>query len=561
MNNFVEYLDQFNVLSPNHSKIYDEYTQNTDTYRFSIPTRVEHYLTEVLLQNPRSIIMTGNAGDGKTRLCRSIYENLTNSQLDSWPREGIIDVNYEGGKVRIVKDLSELTESVIYEELMRLQGIISANHTERVYYLIAANEGKLTKFLSQYPELNSLAKAVSDRFMDHLHNDASLHLVNLQDVTSSLYAERIFEEWNKEQYWTSCNSCRLQAKCIIAFNHRKLSKPDVRSKLIEQYRLLDLLGTHVTMREILIHASYTITGGLTCSDIKQADYSVIEKQAEHAYYNNFYGTDMPDVSAGEMGAVRYLKRLNPGELSISSIDDFLLNGDISGDDAIVSQHGKLFEEDIDLLFGYYRNRIEQYRTLDLEDDRTKLFEQMPRFRRKFFFECGDEGKAMRQSLLPYTYFYRMIECLVKEQAPVHTQIRRELIHGLNRAFAKKLIVRTHAPMLYAVNENLLVHGEYPLSMVRLSLELKRDDIDHSPSRLTLTVQNKELDIRLPVFEYLLRLAGGGLFMTLRQEVEILLSTFKNDLINSSELDEFALNVLALDAQLGVYDRHSINIEV
>ncbi|ULL13790.1 hypothetical protein DVH26_04620 [Paenibacillus sp. H1-7] len=560
MNTFIDYLDQFNVLSPNHAKIYDEYTQKSDTYLFSIPTRVEQYLADVFVKQPRSIIMTGNAGDGKTRLCRSLYEMLTNKQLEGWPKEGIIDVTYEGGTVRIVKDLSELTESVIYTELLRLQSSVANAHADRVYYLIAANEGKLTKFLSQYPELKPLADAVGARFIDHLNNNDRLHLVNLQDVTSSIYADRIFEEWNQEKYWGACDECPAQKKCIISFNHRKMVQPGVRDKLIEQYRLLDCLGIHVTMREILIHASYTITGGLTCSTVLQADYSAIEQQAERAYYNNFYGVQMPDVSTGEMGAVRYLTRLDPGQLSISSIDDFLLNGDISGDPAIVEQHSNLFEEDIDLLFGYFRKRIEQYRTLDPEQDHAQLFDQMPRFRRKFFFECGEQGNEMRQSQLPYNYYYRFAECLMKPQ--VHAIIRRDLMHGLNQAFAKKLIIRPNAPVLYAVNENLLIHGVYLGPAVKLAVESQRDDIDHMPSRLILSVQNSiKLEVRLPVFEYLLRLSGGGLFMTLRQEVEILLSTFKNDLINNSELDEFALSVLALDADKGVYDMHNINIEI
>ncbi len=560
MNTFIEYLDQFNVLSPNHSKIYDEYTQNSDTYHFSIPTRVEEYLADVFLKSPRSIIMTGNAGDGKTRLCRSIYEQLTNKQIEGWPVEGIIDVAYSSGTVRIVKDLSELTESVIFKELSQLQSVMANNHADRVFYLIAANEGKLTKFLSQYPELEHLADAVSSRFVSHVHNDDTLHLVNLQDVTSSIYAERIFEEWNQEKYWTACESCPSQKKCIIAFNHRKMVQPNVRNNLIEQYRLLDSLGVHVTMREILIHASYVIAGGLTCGDVILAGYGSIEQQAERAYYNNFYGVHMPEVSAGEMGAVRYFSRINPGQLSISSIDDFLLNGDISGDPEIVAQHGSLFAEDIDLLFGYYQRRIEQYRTLDPDQDHAQLFEQMPRFRRKFFFECGERGNEMRQALLPYRFFYRYIECLEKPQT--HAGVRRDLIQGLNQAFAKKLIAHPSASMLYAVNENLLIHGVYPGPMVRLMVELQRNDIDHLPSRLNLSIQNGiQLEVRLPVFEYLLRLAGGGLFMTLRQEVEILLSTFKNDLINNSELDEFALSVLALNADKGVYDMHNISIEV
>jgi len=64
-NPFVTYLDQFNVLSPNHAKIYDEYTHDDSSkeynYSFTISTKVEQYLRGVFTDNPRSIIQTGNA--------------------------------------------------------------------------------------------------------------------------------------------------------------------------------------------------------------------------------------------------------------------------------------------------------------------------------------------------------------------------------------------------------------------------------------------------------------------------------------------------------------------
>lgn len=562
MNNFIEFLDQFNVLSPNHSKIYDEYTINSEEeYNFSISTRVEHFLLEIFNSNPRSVIMTGNAGDGKTRLCRTIYEKLTGEKLMNWPVEGIVEIPFQFGTLRIVKDLSELTEKVIKDELLSLQRVVSNYHTDKLYYLIAANEGKLTKFLSQNPELNHLSEWIRLRFLNHQNNNEHLHLVNLQDVTSSIYADRIIEEWNNEKYWTTCAQCPKQDKCIIFYNHRQMSEPHVRKNLVEQYRLLDCMGIHVTMREILIHLSYTITGGLTCENVLKASYKDIEDHGNRAYYNNFYGNMMPEVSAGEMGGARYFINLDPGLTSISLIDDFILNGDISGDKNIVSQHEMIFSDDIDLLFGYYRKRIEQYRTLDPNQDKenTKdVFDQMPRFRRKFFFECGEYGKELRNKLLPYQYFSTFVDCLENQKS--HSLIRRELIHGLNQAFTKKLIGRSEPQALYAVNEHLLIHGIYGSTQVKIALEEQRNDIDHIPSYIKLQVQQvAELEVRLPVFEYLLRLANGSMFSILRQEVEILINKFKNDLINSSELDEYSLEVLALNADRGVYAVHNIEI--
>ena len=557
MNSFVQYLDQFNVLSPNHAKIYDEYTQSTDQYRFAIDTNIERFLLTLFNEDPRSVIMTGNAGDGKTRLCRTIYERITGQQLLQWPDSGILEASFNKGTLRIVKDLSELTDAVIFQELQLLQQMIAEEHENRLYYLIAANEGKLTKFLSQHHELLTLSQMVNKRFLDHRSNDEQLHLVNLQDITSSIYAARIMEEWNREENWVACENCSRKRNCVIQLNHRRLSQPLIRSRLVEQYRLLDCLGIHVTMREILIHISYVLTGGLTCEQVMNAGYKDIEELAKLAYYDNFYGVNMKESGAGEQGAIRYFKHLDPGKLSISSIDDYLLNGDISGDDQIVQKHQMLFDDEIDLLFGYYRKLIERYRIQDPDNESMAIFEQMSKFRRKYFFETSEQDESTREMLTPYLHFYRFLDCLKDRQTLAST--RKELIQGLNHNFSKKLINRGETN-LFVVNENLLIHESYSPSQVRLSIDEERSDIDYLPSKMFITVNHEtRLEVRLPVFEYLLRLAGGGLFVTLKQEVDILLGTFKNDLINRSELDEFSLQVFAIDPNKGVYKPYEIDI--
>lgn len=557
MNSFVQYLDQFNVLSPNHAKIYDEYTQSTDQYRFAIDTNIERFLLKLFNEDPRSVIMTGNAGDGKTRLCRTIYERITGQHLLKWPDSGILEASFNNGTLRIVKDLSELTDTVILDELQLLQQLIADGHANKLYFLIAANEGKLTKFLSQYPELHSLSQMVNKRFLDHRTNNKQLHLVNLQDVTSSIYATRIMEEWNREENWVDCEVCSRKKNCVIQLNHRRMSQPLIRNRLVEQYRLLDCLGIHVTMREILIHISNVMTGGLTCEQVKSAGYKDIEDHSKLAYYDNFYGVNVKESGASEQGAVRYFKHLDPGKLSISSIDDYLMNGDISGDDQIVQKHQMLFDDEIDLLFGYYRKLIERYRIQDPDNESMAIFDQMAKFRRKYFFETSEQDESTRELLTPYLHFYRFLDCLKDRQTLAST--RKELIHGLNRNFSKKLISRGETN-LFVVNENLLIHESYSPSQVKLSIDEERSDIDYLPSKMFITVNHEtRLEVRLPVFEYLLRLAGGGLFVTLKQEVDILLGTFKNDLIYRSELDEFCLQVFAIDPNKGVYKPYEIDI--
>lgn len=560
MNQFVQYLDQYNAFSPNHAKIYDEYTGGENEFSFRIETRIEQFLLELYQEQPKSVIMTGNAGDGKTRLCRMIYEELSGRKLDKWPANGIVDIPYIKGTVRIVKDLSELTETVIAEELLRLQHQIKTRHSDRIYYLIAANEGKLTKCLSESNELSDLSNLVRERFLDHdCNTDGNpLHLVNLQDVTSSRYADRILEEWNQDKYWEACNSCSKAPQCVIRLNHRRTKEPRIHKRLVEQYRLLDCLGVHVTMREILLHISFVLTGGLTCQQVLNARHEEIEEQASHAYYDNFYGVYLPEQYSGELGAIRHFKRLDPGRLSITTIDDFLLNGDISGDEATIAKHRLLFDEEIDLMFGYYRKQIERFRTLTEESDSEQIAKRMPQLRRKFFFEAADEDRDAVARLIPYTHFHTYLETLKQPQSS--NKVRNELIQGLNHAFSRKLIRRNETQLVVS-NENLFIYDLQQAKYVRLSRNKEREDIDYEPSTLILTIHNTGLSLKvsLAVFEYLRRLSRGGLFATLRQETEILLNTFKNELINLAELNDETLDLLIFNTKEGVYAPGSIEL--
>lgn len=558
MNSFVNYLDQFNVLSPNHSKIYDEYTydQGEISFSFKIDTKVEDFLEELYNFRPQSVILTGNAGDGKTRLCRSIYNSFSTEKLKNWPDSGIIDLTFKHGTIRIVKDLSELKEEVIYEQLLGLQKSISTNHSDRLFYLIAANEGKLTKFLSQHNDLKPLKELVISRFQDYKENDESFSVFNLLDVTSSIYVEKVLNEWNKEENWTPCGNCGKKNNCIIYLNHRRTSKDSVRNRLVEQYRHLDYLGTHITMREMLIHISYLITGGYTCRDIENAEFEELKQQIEKPYYQNFYGHNVDHEAFSEMRALKLFRELDPGKYSISAIDDFILNGDISGDVVLEELHKELFNNDLDLYLGYFKKRLELYRDHNKDSNDQFIEEWISKLRRKFYFEFSRDDILNRKNLVPFQYINQYVEMF--ESKPKRLHIRKDLINGLNRAFSKKLVAQSN--QLYATNENLMIHSMVQSNSVKLEKEHGRNDIDHLPSKFYLYINSITLPIDLHVFEYLMRLNSGNTHNILKDDIEILLDTFKNEIIKQSEQDPYVLNILRLDYEKGLYIQDEIIVD-
>ncbi|WP_423798169.1 hypothetical protein [Neobacillus sp. SAB-20_R2A] len=560
-NPFVYYLEQFNVLSPNHSKIYDEYTIDKgqeNNYVFKIETKIEATLTSIFENNPQSVILTGNAGDGKTRLCRIVHDHFQDSPLESWPEEGIVEFPFAHGRLRIVKDLSELKEDVIKRELLSLQNLISSNHEDRIYYLIAANEGKLTKFLSQTPELSLLSEEVSRRFKSYKNNSNTFSVFNLLDVTSSVYVEKLLEKWNQPENWSPCTDCSKSNRCIIYLNHERTSKKEIQERLVEQYKLLDYLDTHITIREMLIHISYMLTGGYTCDDINNADYKQLEQQTKKAYYQNFYGHELDENAFSEMKALRIFKSLDPGNYSHSTIDDFIINGDINGDSETENVHKELFDDSLDLQLGYFQKKLRLYRDYNSQSDSSIIDDWVPRLRRKFFYEISNEHLSNANQLLPFEYLnqYKSLFNNTRNQ----TLIKRSLINGLNRVFAGRLTEVNKN--LLATNKNLIIYDTFKTNKdIEIEQELERSDIDRIPSKFNITVEDDViLPVNLAVFEYLLRANGGGTHNILQQEAEILIDTFKNELIRISEPDEFELNILRYDQKEGLYVEDAISLE-
>jgi len=557
VNPFVSFMHQYDLTTADYSKIFDEHTKKIE---YSIDTNINKKIIEELSTSPRSIIITGNAGDGKTRICRNVYDQLVEEEFKGWPESGIAEISYKNYKIRIIKDLSELKNEVIVEELKKLQDSLE-NTESKVYFLIAANEGKLTHTLVKYPELNKLKSLVIPQFISNnkeLEMTKEIKVYNLLYASSSIYAEKIVEGWNEEQNWNICNDCSSKNICIINSNHLALSDKTTKNRMMRMYKSLDMNGKHMTMRELLIHLAYTQTGGMACKDIHEASNSEsIQGLAKKSYYENFFGNNLRPEVFEEIGGIQEFKSLDPGYISDSLIDDFLLNGDLSSNEQIKNTHQTLFGKDIDVENGAYYEDVKMYRS-NIHGDNVNGVELMnkwfPRLRRKYYFESQDNKKV--EKLIPYRHRYDFISIL--HRGRIEHSIKVKLVDGLNTFFAKRMVY-SPSHQLYVSSDSLLVHQIIGLDQVEFHIQGKNETIDQTGTKLTLSVQGVELAINLVTFEYLMRLSNGGMLNVLREHVEILLNSFRNRLISLKKQDENILQILKFDRIQGAFVLETIEI--
>ncbi|PDW03274.1 hypothetical protein [Candidatus Viridilinea mediisalina] len=114
-NPFVDYLARYTTASPDHEAAFDEFLAQTAPPpggKLRLTTRVEQFLHACFNRAaPPSIILTGNAGDGKTYLCRQVITAFTGSAVEDWQQVAQQPLVHRGMRLHIVKDLSELGEA------------------------------------------------------------------------------------------------------------------------------------------------------------------------------------------------------------------------------------------------------------------------------------------------------------------------------------------------------------------------------------------------------------------------------------------------------------------
>src|SRR5450755_879691 len=114
-NPFVGYLNRYTTFSPEHEAAFDEFITQippSSGKPLRLETKTEQFLTTYINREaPPSIILTGNAGDGKTYLCRQVIEALTEEAVRDWSDRVNWPIKLSNFTLHVIKDLSEIDEN------------------------------------------------------------------------------------------------------------------------------------------------------------------------------------------------------------------------------------------------------------------------------------------------------------------------------------------------------------------------------------------------------------------------------------------------------------------
>ena len=350
VNSHVTRLNRHLPFSPAHDQIYEEYQTENDSLDFK--TRALDYLLNAIKSGAKIVVLTGDAGHGKTHLCRRVlteylgYESQKSRELLLSHCNGLYDIPPIGPSIgrnplKIHKDFSELD---IDEAASFIES--TAGDSEAIT-IICANEGRLRAVITQRSE-DGICQKILETFQGSFRSgscsiDGQIHIVNLnyQSVSdSSTLKESLvrmaFKEWvaNDGKWNKSCSICKNADKCPIYWNRTLLAGKSQEAanqrvlRLEELLSTIERLGFVVTIREMLMLLAYIITGGLTCKEVHRMTISSKVWQYKYAFYNLLFGK--PDSLPED----RLLKgipilsaffRMDPGERALRSLDEKLLN--------------------------------------------------------------------------------------------------------------------------------------------------------------------------------------------------------------------------------------------
>jgi hypothetical protein len=554
---------------PRNDNMYDETIQRSARRQRIAPIEFEHPYQVRVLQcfqeatNLTSVILTGTAGDGKTHLCRKVWESLNGTDEEWASNSPCLTIQYRYMSESQPPDGSERTpERVVTIHFIRdlsgwapQQGTEWEPDKERLlarfcesifndatdeYFLIAANDGQLVESWRRLKDTDDVRRArqiFEDLLVEDRQEQAGVRLkfFNLSRASSADLFDRGIDAFLNHKGWDELKNASptendvFGDKCPIRHNYELLHSPLVRSRLRSLIQLCDYNGLHVPIRQILLLLTNAVLGHPDVKDhlMVPADVPKIIAAgtiSKASLYNNVFGGNLPERRREAITIFDYLERFQVGYETSNRIDNILIFGE--GDEHV----GRYFEEFIasDQLYGadarFYAAKSEYIEGTN-ESDETSLefLEMLISQRRGLFFKIPKdrEGELNLWELTVFKFAGEYLDSVVevlKRGAMVKGPILSRLVKGLNRVFTGMLL-NSDRELYLASSGNYSQAKVCRILVERVSVDPSKGEkillsLDRSNGHVLLSVffapdLSVDFNLTLVRYEFLSRIALEG----------------------------------------------------
>jgi hypothetical protein len=536
---------------PRNDNMYDETIQRASKRKKIQPPTFETAYLDELIENfqaatPKSVILTGTAGDGKTYYCRQVWDALGGS-LEVWQKEAKNNwhvLPLQDKKLVVVKDLSELTAEEKQTLLPHVAAAIVGKSTDKVF-LIAANDGQLVEAWTEaesYANVKNVRQAIENLLVEDRRQEEGFNvkLYNLSRQSAAVNFPRILDAVLDHSGW-ACDRCTYQTACPIWQNKSRLEGTETdrtaRERLTSLLELCELNEMHLPVRQLLLLVANALLGHpeakeklLSCKEIP----AILEKGKAPlaSLYRNIFGENLGERKRESTDVFKVLRSFGIGTETSNQIDNILIFG--ADDPELRSHYDKLVSDDsyygADLGYqvqqrmylegGSAGNREDNFLKA-LQTQRQRLFYTLPH-------DYATDLKLWNLTVFQYAGEYlNGVYKVLKQERKLPKHIISRLVRGLNRIFTGLLVNNEDELILatsgsYSQAKISRVHEEF-VSVPRKRGESVTVELDSNRGKPILVVRLSQdiapasFNLTITRYEYLSKVAEGALPSSFSQE--------------------------------------------
>ena len=165
--------------------------------------------------------------------------------------------------------------------------------------------------------------------------DPAVHVLNLNYQSVAPDGRDGLVDWALRTWgadrrrWGTCPRCDAADVCPIYANHRLIADDDEgapRRAIRTLFSTAERSGAVITTRQALASLSFTITGGLQCTDVHrrwQRGPSDNSWQYPYLFHQAAFGDRLSRLQRRHVPTFDALRRLDPGAVAVRAVDDTL----------------------------------------------------------------------------------------------------------------------------------------------------------------------------------------------------------------------------------------------
>lgn len=553
-NDFIEYLNSMNNANSSNKNALAE-SQVLSKYYDDI--KIDRKLGEVLYNKlfddkATAVILTGHAGDGKTSILIQILNELGYFKNG---KKALNESELYNEQLFYVKDMSELNEEKQKEMITKFlkypnRGISS---------LLISNTGPLLNTFNNILEKID-AENLEISLLNELDNNSlnpikvnidgevcNFIAVNMANIDNTYLVKEILSKLLQEELWERCKNCGVEDKCPIAFNYHICSENlDRVTTILEQiYIWFKENESRLTIRQMLSHLSFALTGNLSCDEINKNIIYQNDAVFNYAFPNLLFGYKGID-QINESLNIKAIKELNK-----VSMDENALFADYK---LFVHEDFDMFDKNIKLLLEE-QLKLHQYDLGITSDKAIKLRRSLRRFYILFSKIDDYDFDKLKDEIFSEAFntYYKLSNNKIishKEKS----KLKDIIFEGLYKTFIgvypkdQQMLYLTVKKELDDIQNVQLILGEVSKTDINIENELKnsplKENVDKYDIKIRFSRCNDKETLTFQMYQYFMRISEGEIFTSLNPSFTFGLNKLKAKLLKSYRYckeDEFEYN--------------------